>query len=63
MTICDCQLSGWFCSGVPGILARVENCQLVKGTEVERCDICMRYASDEEALQKLTELGITKADR
>jgi len=55
--LCECEEPGYFCSGVPGILARVENGKLVPGTEVERCDLCRRYPSDEAALEKLRELG------
>jgi hypothetical protein len=56
--VCDCQRLGEFCSGVPGILAHLENGRLAEGAKVERCDLCRRYASDEEALDKLRELGI-----
>lgn len=55
---CDCELPGMFCSGVPGILARVENGRVVPDTEVERCDTCRRYASDDLAREKLRELGL-----
>ena len=54
---CECEKSGYFCSGVPGILAHVENGRLAPGAKVERCDLCRRYASDEAALQKMRELG------
>jgi hypothetical protein len=62
--VCDCEknLPGTFCSGIPGILARVEKGRVVPGTKVERCDACERYESDEAALQKLIELGIAPAD-
>jgi hypothetical protein len=59
---CDCQLPGYFYCGVPGILARVVQGRLVPGAQVERCDLCQRYASDEAALAKLVELGIAPAD-
>jgi hypothetical protein len=55
--LCECEEPGCFYSGVPGILARVENGKLVPGTKVERCDLCQRYSSDEAALEKLRELG------
>jgi hypothetical protein len=58
---CDCELPGTFCSGVPGILARIENGRLVPGTEVERCDACERYPTDQAALEKLIELGIASS--
>lgn len=57
-TPCDCELPGYFYSGVPGILARVENGRLVPGAKVERCDSCQRYTSDEAAYEKLAEMGI-----
>ena len=55
---CECEQPGYFYSGVPGIIARVENGRLAEGASVERCDLCQRYASDEAALAKLRELGI-----
>jgi hypothetical protein len=55
---CECQQPGDFCSGVPGILARVENCRVVTGGKVERCDLCQRYPSDQAAHDKLVELGM-----
>ena len=54
---CDCQLPGFFFSGVPGILAHVVNCRLTPAAKVERCDACQRYPTDEAALAKLRELG------
>lgn len=56
-TYCDCQLPGFFCSGVPGIVAHVENGRLSATAKVERCDACQRYPNDEAALVKLRELG------
>jgi hypothetical protein len=56
--VCECEQPGYFRSGVPGILARVENGRVVEGTEVERCDSCSRYPSDKAAFEKLVELGI-----
>ena len=55
---CDCQLPGYFCSGVPGILAHMENGRLAPGAQVQRCDQCQRYPSDQAALERLGELGI-----
>jgi hypothetical protein len=55
---CDCEFPGYFYSGVPGIVARVENGRLVADATVERCDLCQLYASDEAALARLRELGI-----
>ena len=55
---CECERPGCFCSGLPGILAHVENGHLAEGSKVERCDLCCRYPSDVAALEKLQELGI-----
>lgn len=57
-TLCDCQKPGHFCSGVPGILAHVENGRLGLESRVERCDQCQRYATDQAARDCLVELGI-----
>jgi hypothetical protein len=57
-SLCDCERPGYFFSGLPGILARVENGYLVSGAKVERCDLCQRYPSDAAAYKKLAELGI-----
>jgi hypothetical protein len=54
---CECEKSGFFCSGIPGILAHLENGRLPEGAEVERCDLCCRYPSDAAALDELRELG------
>jgi len=54
---CECEKPGYFFSGVPGILAHMENGRLAPGAEVERCDLCQRYPTDEAALEKLRELG------
>ncbi len=54
---CDCEKPGHFCSGVPGILAHMENGRLAPGAKVERCDLCQRYPTDEAALARLQELG------
>ena len=55
---CDCELPGYFCSGVPGIMAHLKDGRLADGAGVERCDLCQRYPSDEAARTKLVELGI-----
>ena len=54
----DCELPGYFCCGVPGILAHVEKGRVAPGAKVERCDLCRRYASDQVAYEKLVELGM-----
>jgi hypothetical protein len=55
---CDCEFPGYFYSGVPGVIARVENGRLAEGASVERCDLCRRYPSDAAAREWLRELGI-----
>ena len=55
--ICDCEKPGYFCSGVPGIIAHLVDDSFPPGVSpgngVERCDLCQRYASDEEAYDEL----------
>jgi hypothetical protein len=50
---CDCEQPGYFCSGVPGILAHLEDNKLAADTAVERCDLCERYPSDAAARREL----------
>ena len=47
----------FFSSGIPGILAHMENGRLAQGAQVNRCDLCQRYPSDEAAFEKLRDLG------
>ena len=54
---CECEKPGFFCSGVPGILAHMEDGHLAEGAQVNRCDLCQRYPSDEAAFERLRELG------
>ena len=54
---CECEKAGFFCSGVPGILAHMNNGRLAEGAVVNRYDLCQRYPSDEAAFEKLRELG------
>jgi len=54
---CDCELPGMFCSGVPGVLAHMEQGRLAPNSKVERCDICRRFASDDAARERLVSLG------
>ncbi len=54
---CECEKPGYFCSGVPGILAHIEDGRLAPGAKVERCDLCRRYPTDKAALARLRELG------
>lgn len=54
---CECEKPGFFCSGVPGILAHMENGRLAEGAVVNRCDLCQRYPSDDAAFEKLRGLG------
>ena len=55
-TRCECEKPGFFCSGIPGILAHMENGRLAEGAKVNRCDLCQRYPSDEAAFEKLRQL-------
>jgi hypothetical protein len=55
--VCECERPGYFWSGVPGILAHLENGRLPAGAKAERCGLCCRYPSDAAALEKLQELG------
>ena len=57
-TRCECEKPGYFCSGIPGILAHMENGRLAKRAQVNRRDLCQRYPSDEAAFEKLQELGL-----
>ena len=56
MTCEFCRVGGHFCSGVPGILAHIKDGHI---GEVQRCDACAVYASDEEA--RLALLNILQA--
>jgi hypothetical protein len=55
-TRCECEKPGFFCSGIPGILAHMEDGRLAEGAKVNRCDLCQRYPSDEAAFEKLRQL-------
>jgi hypothetical protein len=55
---CDCEIPGFYCAGVPGILAHLKDGRVAPGALIERCDMCCRFASDEEAKVRLRELGI-----
>jgi len=55
---CVCEEPGAWCSGIPGILARVESGRVVPGTDVQRCDACCQYDSDLAARIKLVECGM-----
>lgn len=46
---CSCEESGHWNSGLPGVLAHVANGAIALGTSVERCDVCKRFATDEDA--------------
>ncbi len=56
--LCDCEATGFFCAGVPGILAHLENGHVAPGAKIERCDMCKRFTDDAAATAKLQELGI-----
>ena len=55
---CDCELPGDFCSGVPGVLARMEAGRLHPDAVVERCDQCCRFPSDAATRNRLVELEL-----
>jgi len=55
--LCECEKPGYFYSGVPGIIAHMDSGRLAAGAEVQRCDLCQRYPSDNAAMEKLRELG------
>ncbi|MDA7979467.1 MAG: hypothetical protein MPJ50_11945 [Pirellulales bacterium] len=59
---CECELPGAFYTGVPGILAALENGRVAPGAVVERCDFCQQYPSDAAALAKLRELGLANGE-
>ena len=52
------ELPGAFCSGVPGVLARMEQGRLAPNATVARCDLCQRYATDDAARQRLSALQL-----
>lgn len=58
---CECEQPGHFCSGVRGVLAHLENGRVVPTCEIERCDVCRRYDSDEAAEAVLREAGLFSA--
>lgn len=55
---CECEQPGHFHSGVPGVIAHMDNGRLAAGAVVERCDFCRRYPTDADALARLRELGL-----
>jgi hypothetical protein len=59
MELCDCERPSPFHSGVPGVLAMMnDEGRLAEGAIVERCDVCERFRSDADAFQRLVELGL-----
>ena len=58
---CECELPGDFHTGVPGILAAMEDGRVAPQAIVERCDQCCRFDSDAAALARLVELGLADA--
>jgi hypothetical protein len=63
MSKCDCEEPGFYCSGVPGILAHMEDGVVASDLPhmaVERCDACRRYPSDAAAYQELVERGLVR---
>jgi hypothetical protein len=57
---CDCELPGYFHTGVPGVLAAMEDGLVAPRAIVERCDQCCRFESDAAALARLVELGLVR---
>ena len=55
---CDCEAPGYYCSGVPGILAHLSSGRLAAGAIVERCESCDRFSSDTAALDELRRRGV-----
>ena len=56
--VCECELLGYFFSGLLGILAHFENGTLAPDVSVERCDLCQRFPTDEAALQRPREMRL-----
>lgn len=59
---CECELAGPYCTGVPGILATMQDGHVAPSAVVERCDFCRRCPSDATAFSKLRELALVDAD-
>lgn len=55
---CECEAPGYYCSGVPGVLAHLSSGRLAGGAIVERCDVCQRFPTDSAALGELRRRGI-----
>ena len=51
--VCDCEAPGFFHAGVPGILAHLQDGRVAPGALIERCDLCQRFPSDEQAIAHL----------
>ena len=41
---CECEQLGMFHSGLPGVLAAMQNDRIAPGAVVERCDFSQRYS-------------------
>lgn len=57
--MCDCERPGYFFTGVPGVLAAMQDGRVAPGAIVERCDQCQRFPTDVAALTALAERGLT----
>ncbi len=55
---CDCEAPGLIHASIPVILAHLQEERVAPGAFVERCDMCLWFASDNEAKSRLRELGI-----
>lgn len=58
----ECEVEGFYYTGVPGVLARMENGKVAVGAKVERCDACCLYPDDRTAREIMTALGLCPAD-
>lgn len=58
---CACMTPGFFCCGVPGVIAHLQDGHVAADAKVERCDQCCLYADDESARQRLNALGLMAA--
>ena len=60
---CDCELPGYFHTGVPGILAAMEDGRVAPQAIVERCDQCCRFETDVAALARSNCFLIAEPER
>jgi hypothetical protein len=58
--LCNCEEPGAANCGLPGVLAEVEHGRIIG--EVERCESCIRFASDEDARDALRVFLLYRAE-